>query len=65
MSVKEQMKEVVQSLSENCMIDDVLYQVYVLEKINRGHESLESEPAVPHDVAMKEMREWLLKLNGQ
>jgi hypothetical protein len=65
MGVKEQVKEVIDGLPDNCTLEDVLYQLYVLEKVQRGLESLETKPGIPHETAMKEIEEWLMKLNGQ
>jgi hypothetical protein len=64
MTVKDQVREIVDHLPDNCTLEDVMYRLYVLEKIRRGVESAENEPKTPHKTVMKEMREWLMKSHG-
>ena len=64
-TTKEQLHKIVDDLPDNCTLKDLLYYLYVHEKVNRGVEDFKAGRTVPHEVVKKEMREWLLKLNGQ
>ena len=63
-NVKDRVRDMMERLPDDCTIEDVLYHLYVLEKIDRGIKSLETRPAIPHKTVMKEMREWLMSSAG-
>jgi predicted transcriptional regulator len=63
-TTKEKVRSIVDQLPDNCTIQEVIYRLYVLDKINRGIEALDAGESVPHDVAMKELREWLSASSG-
>jgi hypothetical protein len=47
-SVKQQVRDLLERLPDNCSVDDVQYQLYLIDKINRGEESLRNGRGIPH-----------------
>lgn len=63
-NTKDKVRGLLERLPDDCTLDDVMYRIYVLRKIDAGMRSLETEPAIPHAQAMKEVEEWLFKSAG-
>lgn len=51
--------ELLSSLPDNASDDDSQYHRYVIEKIRRGAERVETESTLSHDEAKKRLRRWL------
>ena len=49
LSVKQQMIELAQQLPSNCTWDEVMYQVYVRQKIEAGLADAEAGRVIDHD----------------
>jgi predicted transcriptional regulator len=64
-TTKEQVHKIVDELPDSCTIRDVMYHLYLLEKINEGEEDIAAGRTIPHAAAMKEVEEWLSNLNGR
>jgi len=60
-SVKERARALIDELPDDCTIDDIHYQLYLIEKINRGEESLRREGGIAHDEIRKRAIAWLTK----
>ncbi|MDT8368415.1 MAG: hypothetical protein RQ745_04370 [Longimicrobiales bacterium] len=61
MTTKERVQEVLDRLPDDCSLDDVLYHLYVVQKIDRGLADVESGRTVPHEeVAENLHRKWVL-----
>ena len=56
-TIKDEVKELIDKLPENCTIEDIQYHLYVLEKIKRGIERAENEGNIPHEDVKKELNE--------
>ena len=56
-AAKATVREVLDRLPDDCSLEDVLYHLYVVEKINRGLADVEAGHVVPHEVAMRELRQ--------
>lgn len=56
-SVKDSVLELVRQLPDECTWDDVMYQIYVRQKIEAGLADLEQGRTVPHDEVFAEFRE--------
>jgi predicted transcriptional regulator len=56
-NVKQAMAELVERLSDDCTWDDVMYQVYVRQKIEAGLEDAENDRMVPHDEVFEEFQQ--------
>jgi hypothetical protein len=52
-SVKQQVRDLLDSLPDTCTVEDVQYQLYLIDKINRGEERLAKEGGISHDEIRK------------
>lgn len=57
--VKEQAINLIKTLSEDCMYEDIQYHLYVLEKIEKGIKAIDEGKFVSQDEAEKRVRTWL------
>lgn len=53
-SVKDSVLELVRRLPDQCTWDDVMYEIYVRQKIESGIEDAENGRTVPHDEVFAE-----------
>jgi len=53
-TVKESVLELVHNLSDECTWDDVMYQIYVRQKIEAGIRDADAGHTVPHEAVFKE-----------
>jgi len=56
-SVKQAVLELAQKLPEECTWDEVMYQIYVRQKIEAGLRDVEEGRSVSHEELMKEFQE--------
>ncbi|HVR72356.1 MAG TPA: hypothetical protein VMT87_16070, partial [Vicinamibacteria bacterium] len=61
-SAKQLVREVLDSLPDDCTVDDVQYELYVRQRIGEGEEAARAGKVVPHSQVMREAREWLRRL---
>ena len=65
MTTKEQVRDLLDRLPDDCSIDDVLYHLYVVRAIERGLADAEAGRIIPHEQVAEEMRrKWLLGTAG-
>jgi predicted transcriptional regulator len=60
-SVKEHLRAMLTRLPDDCSIEDVQYELYVIEKIRRGLASLDRGEGIPHEEVKRRMEKWLTK----
>ena len=53
---KATVRELLERLPDDCSLDDILYHLYVVHKIELGLSDAASNNTVPHEVAMEELR---------
>ncbi len=58
-NVKAQIREMLDRLPNDCTVEDVQYQLYVIEKINRSEQSLEREGGIEHEEVKRRVASWL------
>jgi hypothetical protein len=59
--VKQQVKDLLAKLPEDCSLDDVLYHLYVLQAAEKGQADVSSGRVIPHDEVEKELRKkWVV-----
>ncbi|PKM06879.1 MAG: hypothetical protein CVV14_10920 [Gammaproteobacteria bacterium HGW-Gammaproteobacteria-4] len=58
-TAKSEVTEMLSVLPENCSLEDIQYHLYVLEKINRGLDRIETEGTIPHAEAKERLKRWL------
>lgn len=60
-AAKDTVREILDRLPEDCSLEDVIYQLHVVQSIQRGLADVEAGRVIPHEVVMKELRErWLV-----
>ena len=57
---KTEVASMLEALSDDATFEDIQYHLYVLEKVKRGLDRVETEGAVPHEEAKKRLSKWLV-----
>jgi hypothetical protein len=60
MSPKQQVKEVLEHLPENCSVEDVQYHLYVMERIRRRLAQCKDAEFIPHSEIEKRLAKWIV-----
>ncbi len=60
-TAKEEVRNILDKLPEDCSLEDVQYHLYIVEKINRGIERAEKEGTITQDEAERNFSKWTLK----
>jgi predicted transcriptional regulator len=61
METKQAVRELLAKLPDDCTLDDVLYHLYVLQRVSQGLAEAESGELIPHEQVQQELRRrWLL-----
>jgi predicted transcriptional regulator len=61
MTTKETVRSILDRLPDNCSIDDVLYQLYVVQAVARGDADVAAGRTVSHEQVDADLRrKWLL-----
>ena len=61
LNTKQQVREVLDRLPDDCSIEDVQYHLYVADTIHRRLELKRSTPIVSQDRAESRLEKWLIK----
>ena len=61
-SAKQLVLDVLESLPDDCSLEDVQYELYVRQKVAEGEQAADAGQVVPHEDVMREAREWLDRL---
>jgi predicted transcriptional regulator len=56
MQAKETVRSLLESLPDDCSLDDVLYHLYVIQMVGRGMADADAGRLIPHEVVAEEMR---------
>jgi hypothetical protein len=65
MTVKEQVRKMIEKLPDECSIEDVHYQLYLIEKVRRGLKSIGDGKGIPHDQVRKQFATRASELFGR
>jgi hypothetical protein len=57
--LKDDLIKLIQTLPDDCTVDDVMYHLYVREKVQRGIAAAEAGQVVPLEEAERRMDAWL------
>ena len=57
--LKESVIKLVQSLPDDCTLEDIYYHLYVREKVERGLKAIEDGEVVSEEEADRRIQEWL------
>lgn len=56
MQAKETVRSLLESLPDDCSLDDVLYHLYVIQMVERGIADGEAGRLIPQETVAEEMR---------
>ena len=56
---KKAVLRMLKNLKDNATYQDIMYELYVLEKIERGLEDVRKGRVIPHDEVKKRLKKWL------
>ncbi len=56
---KQEALELIHELPDNVSTDDIIYELYVKEKILSSMKKIEDGKSIPHDEAKEKMAKWL------
>ena len=56
MQAKETVRSLLDSLPDDCSLDDVLYHLYVIQMVERGIADADAGRLIPHATVAQEMR---------
>ena len=59
-AVKQDVKEMIQNLPDDCTYEDIQYHIYVKEKIEKSLQRVKKEGTFSEEEASKMMQRWLL-----
>lgn len=59
MTTKDLVRKLLDRLPDDASLEDVQYQLYVLQKIRAGEEDIVAGRTVPHDEVMRDLARWL------
>ena len=57
-SLKEEAIKAISKLPESASIDDIMYELYVIEKVKKGREAAERGDTVSVEDLKKEIQKW-------
>lgn len=60
-TAKEEVKELLDKLPDDCSLEDVQFHLYVVEKIHRGIDRAEKEGALSQDEVERKFSKWTSK----
>jgi len=56
MHVKQTVRDLLDQLPDDCTLEDVLYHLYVIEKVQKGIAELDAGKGITHEQVAEEMR---------
>ena len=59
MTTKELIRKLLDQMPDDATIEDIQYQIFVLQKIQAGEEDLESGRIMTHDQVMQDLARWV------
>ena len=65
MNAKQHLRALIKRMPDNCTIEDVMYELFVIQKIERGLASIAQGNVIPHDQVMKDVYACLQQSSGR
>jgi hypothetical protein len=59
MPTKEIAKRVIDTLSDEATMDDIIHALYVKTKFENGEREIREGKGIPHDEAKKRLQQWV------
>ncbi len=57
-STKEQLRELIERLPDDCTVEDVQYHLYVQQKVERGLKDVRAGRVLSHEEVERQMAKW-------
>lgn len=57
-TLKKEAINAISKLSESANIDEIMYRLYVIDKINKGQEAIKAGKAISAETLKKEIKTW-------
>ena len=57
-ALKQEVIRAISKLPESASIDDIMYELYVIDKVNKGREAAERGDSISIEELKKEMQSW-------
>jgi hypothetical protein len=58
MTIKEEVLNVISNLPENADIEDIMYKLYVIDKIHKGQDAIKNNKVITNEDLKKEIATW-------
>jgi len=58
-TAKEEVRNLLGKLPNDCSLEDIQYHLYVLEKVRNGLEAAEADGGIPQDEVESRLSKWL------
>ncbi len=59
--VKHEVESVLRKLPDDCSLEDVQYQLYVIQKVRHGLEQIDRGDTLTHEEVTKRLDKWLTR----
>ena len=59
MTVKEKVLEVITKMPDDSTLDDIGYELYVIESVQKGLDELDRGQSLSHEQAREELQKWV------
>jgi hypothetical protein len=60
-TLKQEVQTMLQDMPDDCSVEDIQYRLYVINKIRRSKERLDTEGGVSQEEAEKRLSKWIIK----
>ncbi len=57
-NIKQEAMNVISNMPENCSIEEIMYRLYVIDKINKGRDDVKNKKTISSDRLMDEVQSW-------
>lgn len=57
--IKDDVKQIIDNLPDDCTLEDIQYTLYVRKKIQQGLNDLDNGSVITHEEMEKRMSKWL------
>ena len=61
--IKEKLIELIKKMPENSTYEDIQYEIYFIQKLEKEEKQLEQEKTISHEIVMKKIREKIKRKN--
>jgi predicted transcriptional regulator len=60
-SAKQTVRDVLRQLPDDCSLEDIQYQLYLRQKLEKSRAAVAEGRVVPHDTVKKRLSKWLAR----